>query len=215
MIEPPEREKLRALLDGLRPGDESACVVRCACDPGEDGSGGDTVVDHIRALPAPRGSPLDLPRPRADPAGPAAGRDSRAVDRSGRAAYRLRRPCAARRKLDRDGRILQEELQERPQDPFILFNLGSIAIERQEWREALELLHRSLAGSAPSDSITRKLYALIARAHQMLHEPEPALAACAAGLATGPERRRAPFSRSRRASAHRRSRAPNGAGGGS
>jgi Flp pilus assembly protein TadD len=45
------------------------------------------------------------------------------------------------------------------------------------------MLGRSLAGSAPSDSITRKLHALIARAHQMLGEPEAALVACAAGLA--------------------------------
>jgi hypothetical protein len=29
----------------------AAYVVRCACDPGPDGSGGDTVVDHIRLFP--------------------------------------------------------------------------------------------------------------------------------------------------------------------
>jgi tetratricopeptide (TPR) repeat protein len=90
------------------------------------------------------------------------------------------------RKLERDERILRDDLAERPVDPFLLFNLGAIAIERREWREALELLRRSLAGSAPSDSITRKLYALIARAHQMLGEPDAALAACAAGLALDP-----------------------------
>ncbi len=48
-------------------------------------------------------------------------------------------------------------------------------------------LGRSLAGSAPTDSITRKLHALIARAHQMLGEPDAALAACAAGLAVDPD----------------------------
>ena len=40
----------------------------------------------------------------------------------------------------RDARILRDELDERPDDPFVLFNLGAIAIERQEWREALALL---------------------------------------------------------------------------
>ena len=35
------------------------------------------------------------------------------------------------RKLDRDTRILEDELAERPGDPFVLFNLGSIADERQ------------------------------------------------------------------------------------
>jgi glycosyltransferase involved in cell wall biosynthesis len=51
VVEPPQRETLRALLDGLRAGQETAFVVRCACDPGEDGSGGETVVDHIRLFP--------------------------------------------------------------------------------------------------------------------------------------------------------------------
>jgi tetratricopeptide (TPR) repeat protein len=48
-------------------------------------------------------------------------------------------------------------------------------------------LRHSLAGSAPTDSITRKLYALIARSHLMLGEPQQALAACAMGLAIDPD----------------------------
>jgi hypothetical protein len=55
------------------------------------------------------------------------------------------------RKLGRDAKILCEELAERTHDPFVLFNLGSIAIERQDWREALDHLRHSLAGSAPTD----------------------------------------------------------------
>src|SRR5207253_1218124 len=51
VLDPPEREKLRALLDGLQPDDEAAYVVRCACDKSSDGSGGETVVDHIRLFP--------------------------------------------------------------------------------------------------------------------------------------------------------------------
>ena len=42
-------------------------------------------------------------------------------------------------------RILRDELNDRPDDPFVLFNLGAIAIERQDWREALDYLRRSLA----------------------------------------------------------------------
>ncbi len=91
------------------------------------------------------------------------------------------------RKLDRHANILRQELAERPDDPFVLFNLGSIAIERRDWLQAIEHLRHSLAGSAPTDSITRKLYALIARSHQMLGEPQQALAACAAGLAVDPD----------------------------
>jgi tetratricopeptide (TPR) repeat protein len=91
------------------------------------------------------------------------------------------------RKLERDTRILLGELGERPSDPFILFNLGMIAVERKEWRDALGHLNRSLAGSVPSDSITRKLYALIARAHEMLGDTQAALRTCAEGLSLDPE----------------------------
>ncbi len=79
VIDPPQRVRLEQLLADLRPGEPAAHVVKCACDPGPDGAGGDTVP------------------------------------------------------------------------------------------------------------ITRKLYALIARSHQMLAEPQEALAACAAGLAVDPD----------------------------
>ena len=72
------------------------------------------------------------------------------------------------RKIERDTKILKAELEDRPNDPFVLFNLGAIAVERRDWSEALEFLKRSLAGSAPTDSIVRKLFALLARTHQMM-----------------------------------------------
>jgi tetratricopeptide (TPR) repeat protein len=71
---------------------------------------------------------------------------------------------------------------ERPDDPFLLFNLGSSAIERKDWPKALDYLRHSLSRSAPTDSITRKLFALIARAHQMMANLPVALAVCAEGL---------------------------------
>jgi glycosyltransferase involved in cell wall biosynthesis/tetratricopeptide (TPR) repeat protein len=221
VIEPPEREKLIALLEGLgrpesvarascpwpfptragspchdgagtepRPheqGAPAAYVVKCACDPGEDGSGGETVVDHIRLFPV--GETIRWTyrvHEQILPALRRAGIPVRWTDLTVRHTGYSDRALRAR-KLVRDARILRDELDERPADPFVLFNLGAIAIERQEWREALDLLRRSLAGSAPTDSITRKLFALIARAHQMLGEPRAALSACAAGLELDPE----------------------------
>ena len=62
-------------------------------------------------------------------------------------------------KLERNIKILELELRERPDDPFVLFNLGSSAVQRGEWPEALGFLSRSLAQSAPTDSIVRKLCA--------------------------------------------------------
>ncbi len=55
VLDPPQRVKLQALLDGLRAGDEAAYVVRCSCDPGPNGDGGQTVVDHIRLFPVREG----------------------------------------------------------------------------------------------------------------------------------------------------------------
>ena len=44
-------------------------------------------------------------------------------------------------------RSSKAELAERPADPFVLFNLGAVAVERQDWRTALGYLQRSLRGS--------------------------------------------------------------------
>ena len=86
--------------------------------------------------------------------------------RTSPSGHGLSRSAPRARKLDRDARILQDELKHRPDDPFTLFHLGSIAIERERWREALGFLNQSRAGSAPGDSIMPKLSVLIAQAHQ-------------------------------------------------
>jgi len=189
VLDPPEREKLRALLDGLGTSDPRpvAHVVRCACDPGADGSGGETVVDHVRLFPLRddvrwtyRVHEQIMPALRQ--AGIPVHWTDLIVRHTGYTDLALRA-----RKLDRDSRILLDELRERPDEPFILFNLGAIAIERRDWLTALSYLQKSLAGSAPSDSITRKLFALIARSHQMMGETAAALRTCAEGLSLDPE----------------------------
>jgi glycosyltransferase involved in cell wall biosynthesis len=187
VIDPPERLRLARLLSTLPAGEQAAYVVRCSCDPEPDGGGGQTIVDHIRLFPVrpdvrwtyrvheqilPSLRRADVPVHWTDVV----------VRHTGYTNRDLRL-----KKLERDSKILREDLAERPDDPFVLFNLGSIAIERQDWREALDYLRHSLAGSAPMDSITRKLHALIARSHQMLREPEQALAACADGLTVDPD----------------------------
>ncbi len=182
VVDPPQREKLRKLFDGLRPDEPAGFVVRCACDPSPDGSGGETVVDHVRLFPRRddirwtyRVHEQIMPALRR--AGIPVRWTDLVVRHTGYVDLALRA-----RKLDRDARILREELTERPDEPFILFNLGAIAIERRDWHGALDSLRRSLARSAPSDSITRKLFALIARSHQMLGDTAAALRTCAEGL---------------------------------
>ena len=171
----------------VREGGPAAYVVRCACDPSPDGTGGETVVDHIRLFPLrddirwvyrvheqilPALRRADVPVKWTD----LTVRHTGYVDKALRA-----------RKIERDMQILKRELEDRPNDPFVLFNLGAIAGERREWREAIAYLQRSLAGSRPKDSIVRKMFALLARAHQMMGESQAALAACAKGLELDPE----------------------------
>ena len=184
-VEPPQRDRLKRLFAGLHVPD-SAYVVRCACDPDPEG-GGATVVDHVRLFPVREDVRWDyrvheqiLPSLRR------AGVEVRWTDATVRHVG-YNDADLRRRKLGRDRAILESERAERPDDPFVLFNLGQVAVEDGRHREALDFLRRSLAGSAPADSITRKLHALIARAHQRLDEPDAALAACAAGLADDPD----------------------------
>ncbi len=187
VVDPAQREALAELLAGLPANDPSAYVVRCACDPGPNGDGGQTVVDHIRLFPV-----------REDV------RWSYAVHEQILPALRRAKvpvrwtdvtvrhtgytdPALRERKLKRDSKILEAELAEPPDDPFVLFNLGSIAVERQDWPTALGYLQRSLSGSDSSDSIVRKLFALIARCHQMLGDLPAALHSCAEGLRIDPD----------------------------
>ncbi len=182
VVDPGQQATLRALLDGLYAGEPAGYVVRCACDPSPDGSGGETVVDHVRLFPLREDVRWTYRvHEQIMPALRRAGIPVRWTDlvvrHTGYVNLALRG-----RKLDRDRRILQEELKDRPDDPFVLFNLGAIANERRDWSGALTYLRRSLARSAPSDSITRKLFALIARAEQMMGETAAALRTCAEGL---------------------------------
>ena len=159
----------------------------CACDPAPDGTGGDTVVDHIRLFPLRPGVRWTyrvheqiLPSLRQ------AKIPVRWTDLTVRHTGYVDQALRAK-KLDRDTKILKREFQERPGDPFVCFNLGAIAVERQNWEEALRFLNKSLASSAPSDSIVRKLYALIARAHQMMGNSQAAIETCLEGLKLDPQ----------------------------
>jgi GT2 family glycosyltransferase len=185
VLDPPEREKLRALLASLRAGDEAAYVVRCACDDGP--GGGQTVVDHVRLFPVREDVRWDYAvHEQILPAVRKANIPVRWTDVTVRHTG-YGDPAVRRRKLVRDETILRRELEDRPGDPFVRFNLGFIAVEREDWPAALDHLTRSLAGSAATDSIVAKLHALIARCHQALGDPAAAIAACEAGRVAAPE----------------------------
>jgi tetratricopeptide (TPR) repeat protein len=84
-------------------------------------------------------------------------------------------PNLRARKLQRDLKLLQQQLSEYPDDPFCLFNLGAVFQERRDWPQAIACLGRSLELSHPRDSIVRKLYAMISQCHLAIPDQPAAL----------------------------------------
>ena len=82
---------------------------------------------------------------------------------------------------------MNREDADRPDDPFTLFNLGSVYHELGRPAEALPRLRRSLEKSHPKDSIVRKLYALIVGCHRLQNQMDDALAACEEGRRVCPD----------------------------
>ena len=188
VIDPPERaEAGSSSSTSLGTRDDAGYVVRCACDPSPDGTGGDTVVDHIRLFPLRedvrwtyRVHEQILPalrRPRSRCIG--------LISPCGTPATSTRRCGAGSSSATPES--CGPSSTSGPTIRSCLFNLGAIAVERKDWAGALGYLERSLAGSAPTDSIVRKLYALIARVHQMIGDSQAALRTCADGLSLDPE----------------------------
>jgi GT2 family glycosyltransferase/tetratricopeptide (TPR) repeat protein len=176
---PDARQKLLALFGELR--DEPAgYVMKCRCVPSTPG-GSDTVVDHVRLF---RNDPRVRWRYRVHEQILPALRDIGAEVRWSDVSIThigYAEPTARGRKLERDLRLLRIEESEQPDEPFTLFNIGSVLMELRRPEEALPYIERSLARSHPRDSIVRKLYAQIAQCHHWAGRPAEALRACAAG----------------------------------
>jgi GT2 family glycosyltransferase/tetratricopeptide (TPR) repeat protein len=172
--------KLRALFAGL--GDDNAAYsMKCLCLP-DQATGTATVVDHVRLFRNRsdvrweyRVHEQILPAIRRTGA---AVRWSEVVVRH--AGYQD--PALRSRKLERDLRLLRLENADKPNDPFTLFNLGSVYHELGKPVEALDCLRTSLARSHPKDSIVRKLYALIAGCERLRGRLDEATGVCREGL---------------------------------
>ncbi|MCC7424298.1 MAG: glycosyltransferase [Planctomycetaceae bacterium] len=65
------------------------------------------------------------------------------------------------RKLDRDFRLLKLDADERPDHPFVLFNLGMTYADAGRHDEAIAALEQCLAVSTPGESHLRKAYTLL------------------------------------------------------
>jgi tetratricopeptide (TPR) repeat protein len=182
-LDEPDRHKLRHLLASL--GDDRAAFVMQQRSP--SAAGGATVVHQVRLF-------RNLPSVRWEyrvheqllPSSRRAGHDVRwtdlVVQHSGYhdAAHSHHKP-------QRNLRLLRLDHAQRPDDAFVLFNLGWALVGCGQPAEALVYLRRSLATSQPGDSLVRKLYALLAGCHRRLGQHRDALAACRAGRARCPD----------------------------
>jgi tetratricopeptide (TPR) repeat protein len=182
-IDEPNRAKLRGLLSTL--GDQNAAYVFRVRSAGR--SGRSTFVHHVRLF---RNKPEIRWTYRVHeqilPALRAAGHEVHftdiAIDHTG-----YTDPAHTAAKLQRNLRLLQLDHAERPDDPFVLFNLGWACDALGRYAEAIPFLRRSLELSHAGDSIVRKLFVLLANAHRRLGQPREALALCRAGRARCPD----------------------------
>lgn len=96
-------------------------------------------------------------------------------------------PEGWQRKLDRDLRILHSELAERPDHPFVLFNLGMTYADAKRYDEAIGYLEACLRVSRPEESHLRKAYALLVSSLSQSGQHETASTACRRGLSLFPD----------------------------
>src|SRR5262249_42970905 len=91
-------------------------------------------------------------------------------------------PEGQARKEERDLRLLPPELQEQPEHPFTLFNLGMTYADTGEPRQGVDYLRRCLARSNPQSAHVRKAHAWLISCHRALGEREAAWQVCQQGL---------------------------------
>lgn len=91
-------------------------------------------------------------------------------------------PEGQARKRERDLKLLHLDIAERPDHPFVLFNLGMTYHYMGEHPEALEWLRKCLAASPVNDSHVRKAYALLAVSLRETGEREEAMRVLEEGL---------------------------------
>jgi O-antigen biosynthesis protein len=87
-------------------------------------------------------------------------------------------PAGRAKKYERDLRILEQELADRPDHPFALFNFGMTYSDMGEHARAAEYLERSLQHARPEETQVRKAYALLVHSHDQLGDTHRAAEIC-------------------------------------
>jgi tetratricopeptide (TPR) repeat protein len=164
-------------------------VMQVHC-PGEGGKADVTVVDHVKLI---RNRPDLIFEGRIHeqilPAIRRAGGDVAFTDAFVVHSGSDHRPEARRRKLDRDFRLLELDLQDRPNHPFVLFNLGMTHADAGQHEQAINALRRSIEVASPSESHVRKAYALLVGSLGQAARHEDAWQVCQEGRQLYPDDR--------------------------
>tara|TARA_R110000868_G_scaffold376770_1_gene641855 strand:+ start:2389 stop:7095 length:4707 start_codon:yes stop_codon:yes gene_type:complete len=92
-----------------------------------------------------------------------------------------------KRKLERDYRLLELDNRERPNHPFVLFNLGMTYADDEKYPEAIQYLKQCLDVSHPGESQVRKAYALLVNALSQNEQHQEAWDYCCQGLSHFPD----------------------------
>lgn len=175
--------RLRALADGHHVREVLGYVIQVHC-PGPDGDGQHdlTAVDHVKLF-----------RNRSDlrfehriheqilPAIRRAGGEVAFTEIHVVHSGADHTPEGRQRKLERDFKLLQLDLAERPDHPFVLFNLGMTHADTRQHFEAVNWLTRCLEVSRPEESHVRKTYALLISSLMQLGDLEHARLTCLHG----------------------------------
>ncbi|MCS6852346.1 MAG: glycosyltransferase [Gemmataceae bacterium] len=85
-----------------------------------------------------------------------------------------------RRRLQRNLRLLELDVAERPNDPWTLYNLGLTLDQMGQWADAAQWYHRSLRVLPPGNPLEPRLYALLIEKYRWLGRRGEALAFCRA-----------------------------------
>jgi len=96
-------------------------------------------------------------------------------------------PEGLQRKYDRDLRILNLEIEEKPDHPFVLFNLGMTHTYMERYDLAVRFLQRCLQVSDPSETHVRKAYALLVSSFQSQNQVHEAWKTCREGQRALPD----------------------------
>lgn len=170
---------LRTLFAGLQRRDTA--YVMAVLSSSVDGTGAGFVVDQVRLFPndtAVRwsGRVHEQILPALERQGIATCWTGVTIEHTGYSDAALRR-----QKTERKSKLLMAELIERPDDPFLLWNLGRVALDRKDTSTAIRYLEAGYCAAGSDAPIRRNILISAALAHQLAGDLETALSTCLAG----------------------------------